>query len=527
MPRSGFQRLRNGKWRYQYRHPVTGKRGSITASTREEVAERARRLGALRTDLQYGADPRSVDQMLRPALGKTLRVSDVWARYLLSLTRRARAKAQGIFRQHLAELGPLLVWELDETCMGAWRARLASTGGRAGTGRAPKTIRLAYDLLSSAVRKSGLAAERLPWGTWRPPSARQPQKPRECVRSIEELAAILLAARDHDTTELRRGRYSAAAVAAAVLAFTGLRNAEAAGLGWDQVRATTEPAILRVVYQAPKGWPRSDPGPRPLVPPKGGKPRVQLLHPTAVAALQSQQARLTALGWYAPDGPVFPKTGGGWRTDGQALRPALLRRLVVAAGLPSPDSWTTHSLRHSFASLELLASGGDLRATQERTGHSSLEQLQGYLHQLGRGTPASRVPCLAPELFAPALPTAGAPVPARPALPPAAAPAPLSDVFTATTDAGKAFERAGSGRRSRAPRAFADLAADWVGAGEPGHEPDELAPLLERYYHRAYSAARRREQDAKAAGKRALRGARAAWARALKAARARAGIPRA
>lgn len=520
MPKKGFQRLPRGGYRYQYTDPLTGERKSIYAPSRAELESRCRRLGIIRADLRWGLDPREAERQLRPAVQRELRVSDAWDLYLPTLSVRTRLAAARVWRNALSPLGDVFCWELTEARMAAWLQTMRASGGRHGTGRAPKTIRQAYDMLSAALRRARACPSGLPWGDWRPPSAREPQQSRECCRSLEEFCALLLAARTTDETRWSRGHYSDLTAVVAVIGLTGIRNAEAAGLGWDQVLVDSDPALIRIVWQAPKGWHLTHPSDRPRLPPKGGKPHTQLLHPTAVSALRGQREQLRRFGRYADDGPVFPRSrAGGWRTGGKVLDSAVFRALVRSAGLPTPARWCVHSLRHTFSSLELVANQGDLRATQARTGHASLESLIPYLHALGRGQASSRLPELSSELVRPSIVADIGRTACPPALEAIAAP---PDWAGASVPHGRAFERAGGLQAARdelTDPGFGAIARAWVEAGRPGKRPKEVTAAVARHYQRAYAAARRDRKpkpECAAAGARSRRAALAAWARAVR-----------
>ncbi|MFB9378623.1 tyrosine-type recombinase/integrase [Kineococcus gynurae] len=70
----------------------------------------------------------------------------------------------------------------------------------------------------------------------------------------------------------------------------------------------------------------------------------------------------------APPGWVFPSPGGGH------LTPAHVGKLVSTL---LPEGWTTHTLRHRFAS-RAYAGSRDLRAVQELLGHSKPETTARY-----------------------------------------------------------------------------------------------------------------------------------------------------
>jgi integrase/recombinase XerC len=104
---------------------------------------------------------------------------------------------------------------------------------------------------------------------------------------------------------------------------------------------------------------------------KGGKQREVPVLPAACQAVE----RYRALCPHAParHDALFLGARGG------PLNPRLLQKAMATArmALGLPPSATPHALRHSFAT-QLLAAGGDLRATQELLGHASLSSTQIY-----------------------------------------------------------------------------------------------------------------------------------------------------
>ena len=122
---------------------------------------------------------------------------------------------------------------------------------------------------------------------------------------------------------------------------------------------------------------------------KGG--RVDALEgpPELFGRLLEQRTRLQHAGLYTPAGPVFPsrRTSTKGRPR-KALRGPLsaaqLRAVVAAAGLPSPERWSPHSLRDTFVTLEQDRCAGDLRRLMDRTRHATLASLVRYVRALQR-----------------------------------------------------------------------------------------------------------------------------------------------
>jgi integrase/recombinase XerD len=102
---------------------------------------------------------------------------------------------------------------------------------------------------------------------------------------------------------------------------------------------------------------------------KGGKDRVTLLSPRAVALLQ------TYLEQYQPKRYLFEGLYGGAYTD-SSLR-QVMRQSLQKAG--NPTRYTLHCLRHSFAT-HLLEDGTDLRYIQTLLGHNSSRTTEIYTH---------------------------------------------------------------------------------------------------------------------------------------------------
>jgi hypothetical protein len=213
-------------------------------------------------------------------------------------------------------------------------------------------------------------------------------RPRQAAGNLGELLALASAAQADDRQAWARGWYSQKAAAVFVLGLTGLRQGEAAGLGWDDVRLTGDSPSITVRWQVREGW-RNRYESRPQDPTKGRKVRMVPLHPAAVAALLSIRGELQRRGWYRDDGPVFPGIADTWRSDPEVLKPEAVHRWAKAAGLPHPEAWNVHSLRHSFATLE-HAGGASLKELAAKTGHTDMRTLEAYVHEL-KATGQSRI----------------------------------------------------------------------------------------------------------------------------------------
>jgi integrase len=535
--RPAFQ-ARGRTVRSQPRDPVTGRRRSITARDPAELSARKRVLEDLRRDVLYGVKSRQeATRIVTAVVEGRITVADVWRKYAESGPVRSRKLLASTWTHRLEPtFGDRVAWELDEGTMRQWEADQLRLGMR------PKTVKNAYDLLAAAynlaVRSKRITE--LPWGGWRPTKDKGDQT-REAARSLEEFASLVRAAQIRDAGNWRAGVFSDLTYRVLVMGLCGLRQGEAAGLAWEDAAIDVEPSVLLIRHQATDGWPAENPEwDRPLDPPKSGT-RSQLMHPSVIAALRHQREQLRRLGWYRLDGPIFPGRGGRWRTHADTIKPEVFRALAVSAGLPNAERWTTHSLRHSFATLEVIASGGDLRGTQKRTGHSSLQQLETYMHRAGRGLPSSSIPALGDHLVphSPAGPGAAATtVDGRPVEPVVPA-GELVDLMLASTDRAVAFQeerdKARRDARRESNRQFAarqrgrrvDLSAllaatpretveRWRASGD---RPPEATGMLDDAYRKAYQRTLRATKGdmdaAREAGQRSRRAAAGNWGRLL------------
>lgn len=512
-----YQRLKNGRLLSQPRDPVTGRRIRITASTLSELEHKTRKVADVRAGLRWGdINQKAAASILRPATGKKLTVAACWERYFPGVPVRSKPIARSNWERRLRPyFAELQVWELDKARMAAWAAKLEAEHF------APKTIRGAYDWLAGAlsIAIDDGVLDGWPWGNWRPKRA-APVRTRENCDSVAELAQLLAAARELDARDWHAGRYADRTQLIAVMALCGMRQGEACGLAWDHVDLVNRTVFIQ--YQAARGWPSRWPDGRPRDPTKT-KPRTIRLHPDAVVALEMQRRQLEAFGWYRDGGPVFPAHRGEFRKCGRAITPDALRALVAAAGLPNVENWVTHSLRHTFASLETAHS--DPRTAQSRTGHASIAQLEVYLHPKGRGLAPSAIPRLPaaellhlPPLLMPHEPDAGglpavelsAEVVANPedatrrdgphepepttvelVLRPGGVglAAELERAERSRLDAELARAELTEHRRRESSRPFEDLARDWLAAGrKPQPRPSAVTRAVRLAYVRAYKA---------------------------------------
>ncbi|MBI3204474.1 MAG: tyrosine-type recombinase/integrase [Myxococcales bacterium] len=487
---------------------MTGNRIRITAGTLSELEHKTRKVLAVREGLRWGElTPKAAAAALRPAAGQKLTVLACWERYFPGVPVRSKAIARSNWERRLRPyFAELQVWELDKARMAAWAAKLEAERF------APKTIRGAYDWLAGAVAIAvdDGALDGWPWGNWRPKRALA-IRTRESCDSVHELARLLAAARALDARDWHAGRYADRTQMLAVMALCGMRQGEVCGLAWDCVDLTN--GVVAIRYQAGRGWPERWPDGRPRDPTKT-KPRTIRLHPDAVAAFEMQQRQLEGFGWYRDGGPVFPSHRGEFRKSGRAITPDALRALVASAGLPNVENWVTHSLRHTFASLEVHHS--DPRSAQSRTGHASIAQLEVYLHPKGRGLAPSAIPRLPgasllhspPQLIAAPEPElASVELSAEVVVNPADAtvrtgphepePPTVELVLTAELmkaergrlDAEAARAEQANARRRESARPFEDLARDWIAVGkQPRPRPPAVTRAVRVAYVRAYKA---------------------------------------
>lgn len=510
------------RYRAQVRDPLTGERVSIYAGTQSELETRVRNWRSVKDALAFGdIDPREAARRIRPARGIGLTVRTVWEHYRPGVSVASERAADTAWRRIEPLLGSVLAVNCTENVCREFVAKLEKVQrGRDGRVYAPKTVSSTWDWLSNAMRaavRSGML-DAVPWGEYAPRLSKDARDQRPATAAPSQLFEIFAAARREDEGLWARERYSAAFFSTAFLGLTALRQAEAAGLAWESVDIDEPPHLLRVRFQATRGWKRRAPGPRPLIVPKGKRARTAVLHPSLVPLLREQRAQLQRLGVYRLDGPVFPADErGGWRTCGWVLRPSALRRFVAQCGLPAADKWAPHSLRHSAATIEAIRHGGDLRAVQQRTGHASLAPLEGYIHSAGHGLAQSAIPELPMALTAPiggdvvVLPEAPAPK----LLPPA--PPSTSIVLV---DAEEPPEAPPSS--AERPRTFVEHAREWVRNPGKGPRPQAVTAAARAAYARAYQVARYQTADkdvARAAGRRAQKAALASWGKALRAAK--------
>ncbi len=335
---------------------------------------------------------------------KPLQLREAWELYTETAEPLRRSKLRSLWTQQLEPiLGELRVAHLTPHQLSLWEAKHIAEE------YAPKTTYDTFYTLAAVVRAVLADGEDFPWRLprgkyWKPRRSPVPRHERPACGTVEEAELLIHAALEEDRAQRggKKGEAYARRLAdlgqrCAVALFFGLRNGELAGLGWDDLELAGLMPLARIRHQAIDQWRTHYPTwTRPMRLPKGGKERRVLIHATALVALEAQRELLEQRGWYRPDGPVFPghegnTFSGTWRNNANAIRPDHMKRLARKAGLPFPDEWVAHSLKHSLATVE-STSGADLRTVQKRTGVSSLRVLEGYIHaRTGRALAPSSI----------------------------------------------------------------------------------------------------------------------------------------
>jgi integrase len=394
----------SGHFQRRYPHPLKPKsRLTFNARSREELDAKVARFEQFLAEVEEGyRSRRELERIIERLTNGVPTLDELLEQYEKTITNARTKSVNAQFRRWARPLLEERAEELYAPKLVEWISSM-----RAG-GLGESTVHLFWEKLVTVVR-FGVAAKRLdevPWLPWRPRFALA-EVERDATRNLDEVLALFEAAKNYDLKLRAKGptfyNFSSYFAKTALGLILGLRNGELAGLGWDDVRyeALRVPdgaggfrvehlMVITVRHQATPKWRTEHPTwTRPLAPPKGRK-IVSLIAPKPLALIVEEHRRdLQRHRQYKADGPVFPRPNDDdelpaqWLDANRAIRPEVFREITKAAGLGT-KGWTTHSLRHSFCTLEISANGGDIRAAMEASRHSTLESFVRYLHTLQR-----------------------------------------------------------------------------------------------------------------------------------------------
>jgi integrase len=254
-----------------------------------------------------------------------------------------------IDRYIVPALGEIPLRRLRLDHLEAFYAQLANSGGRHGTGLAPKTVREVHMIIRAAL---DLAVRRELLG--RNVAADSHLRPSRAGHAVartwtdSELARFLEAARPHRL-------YPALHLAA----HTGMRRGEIVGLKWCDLDVPQRRLAVRRTLQCVGGQPVEF----------GVKTRTSRrsveLDAGTVTLLRRWRRRLQHDGLPAGiDDWMFCNTTGRYLNPQSISQ--LFDRILTTADLPRVRF---HDLRHTHASL-LIASGEDVKVVSERLGHA-------------------------------------------------------------------------------------------------------------------------------------------------------------
>lgn len=369
------------------RHPVTGKRLTVSARTKRELEARLHALDTMRQDLRLGlrtdGEASTALRGLERKRVTLLEAADSYAS-LARLAPRTRAAARNLVRDsgNVVRGRPVhgALFELAGERLEALTApRVAKHFRRMAETHAWQSVITTWRRLRSIVRH---AAEQgwitaAPWGMWRPAKpthAKEGRARRECARNEAERQALIDAAWALVPSSVKDRTFP---LAVSVALHTGARKGELAGLEWRDVLPITvsvgeSPAHLTCNVRIERQYDR-----RPMK--ESGRRDVEVPHALAVWLRDVFEERGASVG-----APIFPAPSGGHRKSGDVIDSNHLRLAVARAGLGDPKRWSPHSLRDSFVTIEAQACGGDLRRLAERTGHRSIDSLLRYLQTFDR-----------------------------------------------------------------------------------------------------------------------------------------------
>lgn len=346
------KRVRNGKTRWigRYRDPA-GNEHSRTFDTRREAQAwiSAQQVAMIR------------DEWVDPQGGK-LTVLQVCESYMAAATKPQTADAR---RQLINNLGPLASVRLDQllpSMVEAWHATLIT--GRPWAGGKPwakTTAKIQLAQLTAALERAvrdGMIRKN-------PARGVKPQgtRGRDTAVDAREIPDAATVARFIE--ELQGRGQQALALAVRVMASTGMRVGEVAGMTTESLDAATR--TIHVTRQAGR-----DGHLHPLK--TEASKRVVAID----AELMAELVRWASLYAAKQGGRLFQNPRGGrMRSNGMALRLA-----QWATRLGFPKTLRAHALRH-FHATTLLRAGVPVKTVQARLGHANASMtLEVYAHAI-------------------------------------------------------------------------------------------------------------------------------------------------
>ncbi len=345
---------RNGKeytyWEARYTagiDPGTGKQiqRSVSGKTQKEVSRKLKEATAALDAGTYTAPSKlTVGQWL-----------DIWAEeYLTSVKPATLYSYKATVRNHLKpSLGAIKLDALSPHAIQTFYNSL-SQDQQGRKALSPKTVKNIHGVLHKALQKAALTG----YIRFTPATdCELPQRIKQEIHPLDDdqIKAFLKAAQGSPYEQLY-----------IVTLFTGMREGEVCGLGWDCVDLNAGILVVNKQLQ----YIRSSNGQYRIVPTKNSKGRTIVLPPFVVGILR--QVKRTQLENRLRYGECWENSGFVFTDDlGQHLKPQNVYREYkrIVARIGRPDA-RFHDLRHSYA-VAAIRSGDDIKTVQENLGHAT------------------------------------------------------------------------------------------------------------------------------------------------------------
>ncbi len=346
---------RNGRtytyWEARYSvgfDPGTGKQiqKSITGKSQKEVAQK---LKAATASIDAGT-------YILPSKMTVGQWLDIWQRDYLGGVKASTAFHYGEqIRLYLKPaLGAVKLEALNAHTIQHFYNRLSAERANGKPGLSPKSVKNIHGLFHKALQQ----AVAVGYLRFNPSDAcTLPKVERKDIRPLEDaqISAFLKAIEGHRHELLYK-----------VALFTGMREGEILGLGWDSVdfKSGTITIKQQLRREQKKG------GRYYLTSPKNGKPRMLTPAPWVMKLLRLQKARqaeqrLKVGPIWEDSGMVFTNELGGYLSYRTVYD--CFKRIMASIGCPSTRF---HDLRHTYA-VSALRAGDDIKTVQGNLGHAT------------------------------------------------------------------------------------------------------------------------------------------------------------